>query len=509
MKTKSLWNQYSLHNHYPTLDQDFATDVVVIGGGITGITTAQLLRQSGMNVVVLEARNVSGGTTSHSTGNLYIFDKYITKIFDKHGSNAARKLVASRSQALEFIKNNIQTFDIDCDLQTVPWNAYSSHKDADEKIEKYLKVADSLSLQFQETSLPTTTYKVSKAITLPDQAQFNPALYNQGLAVSIQNKCKIFENSPVLDMHEEKDQITVKTAKGSIICKYVVQATHTPKGIMMVQTLLGPYREYGIACQIKEDHPDGIFWGYYTADDLVSTRTYQRDGKKYLVVVGHPHKVGQSKNNIDEIKKLETFAREHFTVSEISHHWGGQHYRPADFIPYIGKSSHDSNVFIATGFATDGLTYGTVAAHLIKDEIHNVKNSLSEIVTPSRFTPFTSGPKFIKENINVIKQYIKDLPQKVEAKSFSEISMGEGKIIELDGQKLAVHRDDKHQLHICSAVCTHMQCIVSWNNAERSWDCPCHGSRFDTEGQVLEGPAISPLEKAIFNQKHIQFEERL
>jgi glycine/D-amino acid oxidase-like deaminating enzyme/nitrite reductase/ring-hydroxylating ferredoxin subunit len=502
MKTQSLWNAYCSATNFPSLKENISADVTIIGGGITGITTAQLLSEAGLKVVVLEARKIAGGTTSHSTGNLYIFDKYTTDIHKKFGITAVKTLLKARTDALNLITTNINKYGIDCDYYPTSWNVYSSSTEANSKVEQQLRIAKELSLNVSQ-ELPQVPYHVKKSISLEGQAQFNPASYTKGLAKACSSQCSIYEDSQVVEISEH-DSIEVKTEYGKVTSKYLVHATHIPKGIMTVQTLLGPYREYGIACTIEGSHPRGIFWGYYTSNDLISTRTYERDGKDYIVIVGHPHKVGQSENNIKEIKKLETFAHEHFKVKEVTHRWGGQHYRPADHLPYIGRRTHNSKIFYATGFATDGLNYGTVAAAIIRDELKNVKNEAANLLSPSRFNPIKSAPSFIKENINVLKQYILDLPGKVDAEEFTDISIGEGRVIEKDGQKLAVHRSDDQNLHICSAVCSHMQCIVDWNTAEKSWDCPCHGSRFDTEGKVLEGPAVNGLDTVILEGGHIK-----
>jgi Rieske Fe-S protein len=259
--------------------------------------------------------------------------------------------------------------------------------------------------------------------------------------------------------------------------------------------LLGPYREYGIACRVNgTNHPEGIFWGLYEEGTVISTRTYRRNGETYLIIVGKPHKVGQKENNEEIIASLEEFAQTHFDVQETTFRWGGQHYRPADLLPFIGPVKKGSTEFIATGYSTDGLVYGTLAAHILTDMITGQDNKWVNLYDSTRKQPLKSGPKFLKENIDVASHYIKDM---VGPGDFpvQELKKGEGKVIKKEGKRLAVSRNEDGELEVISAVCTHMGCNVHWNNAEKSWDCPCHGSRFSTDGTVLEGPALDPLPK--------------
>lgn len=233
-------------------------------------------------------------------------------------------------------------------------------------------------------------------------------------------------------------------------------------------------------------------WGYHDEETFVSSRIYERQGKRYLILVGNPHKVGQNKENMNSIKALEGHAKKFFDVKEITHRWGGQHYRPADYLPYIGQEEAGSSIYLATGFSTDGLVYGCLAGKIIADLIEGKSEPLYEYLRPYRHDPVKAAPNILKENINVAFQYLKDLPL-LNQEKIAEVPVGSGQVIEKEGQKLAVYRKENGEVSICSAVCTHMKCIVNWNPSERSWDCPCHGSRFDVEGKVLEGPALHDL----------------
>lgn len=348
----------------------------------------------------------------------------------------------------------------------------------------------------EETDVSELGIDVLKGMTIHGAAQFNPLRYIQGLAKVIESdQCLIYENTNIDDIDEGDSEIVLTTSEKKIIkAKYLVHATHTPKGFFMVQAEMGPYREYGIACKLKGDgHPPGVYFGYYKTENIHSTRSYERNGEKFLIVVSEPHKVGHG-DSAFHIQNLEEFAKKYFNVAEVTHRWGGQHYRPADNVPYIGRRTADSNVFIATGFSTHGLVYGAVAAQLISDQITGKENPCEDIYRPYRLTPVQSAPHLIKENFDVFTQYVKDYLFTKKDESLKGLFAGEGKVIEYEGHRLAVFKDQQEELQICSAVCSHMGCIVHWNNAEKSWDCPCHGSRFKTNGDVIEGPALKALQ---------------
>lgn len=497
MYKKSIWQKFSKPCHFPRLKGDIEVDVAIIGGGISGITTAQLLASAGKKVVVLEALKIAESNTGRSTGNLYsTLGGELTSIRSSFKREVVEKVVKSRKEALNLIERNIIRFEIECEFIRVPWYFYSAVNSADSIIEKEFKVEKELGLIQDYSELPNFSLKSRKAIMVEDQAQFNPLTYVQGLARSIASeRCQIFEDTKVSEVISEGEVHELVTAHGRVRAQAIVHATHTPKGLSALHTLLGPYREYGIACKLQgHEHPPGIFFGYHNSSELISTRMYEKDGEYFLIVVGEPHKVGQG-DSAYHIGELEKFASKYFNVSEITHRWGGQHYKPTDHLPYIGRLAPKSNVYMASGFSTHGLVYGTVAGQVISDLILKNENEYADIYKPLRFNPIKSAPKFIKENTNVLSEYIKDYLLKRDRSPFSEVGPGEGKILQHEGKKLAVFRDEKDNLQVCSAICTHLGCVVHWNKAEASWDCPCHGSRFDTKGEVLEGPAYKALER--------------
>lgn len=500
MFTKSLWNSYSESLNFPSLNKDISVDVAIIGGGITGITTALLLKKYGFKVAVLEAREIGKGTTSHSTGNLYVItDQLFSPIASKYDEEVLKNVIQSRREAFQLISNQIQEYKIDCDYKVQDMFIYEDDKTS--KIDKEIRIAGDAGIPFTEmtASLDENSFPFAtkKGMVLKGQATFNPLLYVQGLARQAKgDNCAIYENTKVEKIEEGEQETELTTASGKITAKFVVHATHSPKGVeIQYHTVLGPYREYGVAVKLESNnlYPDGIYWGHYN-NQKYSIRSYSRNGENFLLCIGKPHKVGQAEDNEQHIKELISFLEKRFSISEVAYRWGGQHYKPADYLPYIGRKSDSSNQLIATGFSTDGLIYGTLSAIILSDLIADKENSFSELFKAARHQPMKAAEKFVKENVDVAKEFIVDRFN-VEDVEIKDIRPGEAKIIEREGQKAAVYRNPEGKVTVNSALCTHMGCIVHWNNAENTWDCPCHGSRFDLSGEVIEGPAIHALKK--------------
>lgn len=498
--TKSIWESYPLAGSFEPLHGDITADVAIIGGGITGITAAQLLRDSGLRVAVLEAMQVGAANTGHSTGNLYVaVEEGFDVIQSKYNTDDLKTVIAARGEALRLIENNVNQYAPDCDFRKVNWYSYSVNEENVSKLKKIFKAGQDADAPITELEPDELPFEYEYGIKMTGQAQFNPLRYIQQMAKSLEgNNCRIFEDTRVTEIEDDRDDelIKVTTTKGYVLAKYVIHATHTPKGVFLdYHSLLGTYREYGIAAKLKSgNYPEGTFWGYYNANDRYSIRSYEHEGEKYIVVVGQPHEVGQKEDNIENVQNLEKFLKEHFDVSEITNRWGGQNYKPADGLPYIGRSRKGSNVFIATGFSTDGLIYGALSAIIIRDMIEGKETEYTRLFDSTRHNPLKAAGKFIKENAGnaaeVFKDYILCHDSKLE-----DIPLGGGRVVEFDGHKVAVFNSESGEMKACSAICTHLGCVVHWNMAEKTWDCPCHASRFTTDGDIIEGPALKPLQK--------------
>jgi glycine/D-amino acid oxidase-like deaminating enzyme/nitrite reductase/ring-hydroxylating ferredoxin subunit len=490
-KTISIWESTAKPGiSFPTLTSHKEADVIIIGGGITGLTAAMLLSDAGKKVILLEALQIGLGTTGNSTGNLYVtVDEHLSNIKKKWSADVMKAIVQSRTEALSLIEMTINKYNIDCDFYKTSFNYFAENLDED--IEKFLKEeSEALTesgIKVIAGSNPGLPFEAKKSITVEGQAQFHPLKYVRQLAEKLKDKCEIYENSQVIDFDEDKG--TVKTKDGSVKAKHVIMATHTPKGVYMVQSVLGPYREHGVAAELLSgEMPKGIFWGLNQPKH--SIRCFKDGDKNYVIAIGDKYKTGQGEDTNEYLKRLENYLKSHFNIGPITHVWGGQQYRSADGLPYIGK--HSDAMYFLTGFATDGLVYGTLASMIVSDMIIGRENKWEGTYKLNRFTPIKSFKEFFKENADNFVQYLKDVPWG-DVDSLKEVPKGEGRIIEKHGEKLAVYKDENGKSHVCSAVCTHMKCVVNWNPSEKTWDCPCHGSRFRTDGQVIEGPAVVDL----------------
>ena len=497
---KAVWESNSKGTGIPQLSEEIEVDVAIVGGGITGITTAYNLIKEGKKVAVLEALEIGKGTTGSSTGNLYAStDEHLHQIASKHNEETMKTVASSRKAAVDFIEQRVKEYNIDCEFERVPFYLFTTKDDTTRSgdVEKELEASKKAGLNVSGLAPEDFPYQMVDAITnIPGQAQFNPLKYVQQLAKNIaqSTNCLIFEHSAVVKI-KDGDPCLVHTEKGKVRAKKVVQATHSPKGVYAVHAAMEVYREHALAVRLKGSLPPGGIYWHLAKSQLYSVRPYSNEQGNFLLVLDASHKLGHVKNTEESFKKVEEYLREHFAVDKIEYTWAAQNYKSADKIPYIGTSPLEKNIYIATGFAADGLTYGTMAAMIISDAIAGKENPWAKTYDPKRFTPVASAPRFIKKNVDVATHLIKDYIFKGTEKELLEVKPGEGKIVEVDGKKLAAYRDEHDHLHLVSPVCTHLGCMVHWNNGEKSWDCPCHGSRFGVDGEVLEGPAINRLAK--------------
>lgn len=490
----SVWKGATQETAFPTLEKNLTVDVAIVGGGITGITAAYVLAREGKKVAVLEARTIGEGATGFSTGNLYAIPgtEGLHTIEKKWNQEVAKKVVESRAAAIDFIEARVNEFNIPCNFVRVPWCLFSEHGESVFYINKEKDAAIRAGLAVS-SEIPIDI-KTLTGFSISNQAQFNPLSYTVQLAKSIQSEnCLIYQHTKMLKL-EDGDPCVITTDKARVTATAVIMATHTPKGLYMVHASMEPYREYALGVTLKGAYPPpGTFWNMSFFQHY-SMRIADSPLGKILMVLGEKHKVGLKEHNEKRFENLEKFLNKRFDIDKVIYRWAAQQYRPADAIPYIGKSSGSKKTYIATGFSADGLVYGTLAAMIISDEICDKPNPWTDVYRASRLTPVASATKFVKANISVSYQLIKDYLFKKDTDNLLEIKPTEGKIMEIEGHCCAVHRNAAGSLSVVSAICPHMGCIVHWNSSEQSWDCPCHGSRFTTHGEVIEGPAIHALD---------------
>lgn len=487
---RSVWMMGANESgRHPALASTIEVDTVVVGGGITGATTALLLAEAGQKVALLEAASIGASSTGHSTGNLYGTLSSGLSALRKHWSaEVVRDMVALRLQAVDRIEQTVARLAIDCAFARRPLvTCVAGNSDGLlSGLQEEFDAAAEAGLAPHWIDAMALPMPASRAFQIDRQAQFNPFQYTRAVAqAAAERGVLVHEHSAVVQV--DPDAGRVVTASGEVHAQQIVLATHTPIGFNLVQAEMPVYRECGIAATLSQGpYPEGIFW---VRDVFRSVRSYHAPAGDYLVVVGEKHKPGHEEPA--EYEALRDYARAHFAVADFTQAWSAQQYRSADGLPYIGQSGHDK-VLIATGFGADGLVWGTVAAQLIGELVHGRESEASERLTPRRFTPLKSAKNWAAETAVVLKDMVHRLSP-AEVKDLTDVPAGEGRIAAFGGHKCAVYRSPEDELSVLSAVCTHLKCLVRWNSAAISWDCPCHGSRFRTDGSVIEGPALHPL----------------
>ena len=489
----SIWKATARErNIFPTLSKDIETDICIVGGGITGLTLARELTNAGKEVVLLEAISCGEGTTSYSSNHLNTqIDYSYQNVVSKYGTETAKLVAESRSQAIDYIEHFSKDYDFD--FKRVPGFLYAEYEEQVSTIEKEYETTHSLGMPVKLTDYVPLPFQVKKAVQFDNQAEFNTQKYLNSIIDSLRDtSCQIYENSRV--KHYKHQDKLVKTENGSVKADHVVLATHLPLFVNLHQTTSAPYRSYMIVAKVEKYPPHGLYWD--NQDPYHYTRIYEQKDEKWLVVGGSDHKTGEADPKTNYYQNLEKYIDQHFSIKEIIHQWSAQYYEPADGLPYIGKTPL-GNTWMATGYSGDGLVYGTIAGMLIKDLITGNENKLAEVYSPKRMKPLTSG-EYYKENIKVGVHFIKD---RFTSAEFDKVPSGEGQIINDEGKSYAVYKEEGGDMHITSAVCPHIGCVVKWNHMEKTWDCPCHGSRFNPQGELIIGPATHNLEKGVF-KKH-------
>lgn len=484
----SVWEKQSGEERFAALRGVRSADVVVIGAGITGLTAASLLHRQGKTVVVLEAGHVGAGTTGHSTAHLttsYDYDYH--DLNQSYGGETCRLLATGLREAVMLIEKNVKDQRIDCAFRRVPGYYVAESKADLHLVERERKVISELDLlPVEDMGDNPFPFPVTGGVRFPEQGVIDPLAYVRGLAERLGANV-VFEHSRVTSVEEG----SVTTEHGKVEAKNIIMATHTPLGISPLHVAVAPYRSYVMAVTLNSGHmPDALFWN--TADPYSYLRLHEIDGEPVVIVGGSDRKTGHC-GECEAFSDLEKYCRARFDVKEVKARWSAQFYEPVDHLPYIGPLPFHKNTFVGTGYSGDGMTLGTLAGWMISEQICGRETIYDATFKPSRINP--QGAKdFVRETADIAKSYLTGrLPLFSKEAEISVLKQGEGGIFTVHGRRVAAFRDQQGDLKKFNAVCPHMGCTVQWNDAQKTFDCPCHGSRFDTEGGVLEGPALRAL----------------
>ncbi len=487
---------------FPRLTGDVHADVAVIGGGIVGITTALLLVEAGVQVVLVEANRLACGVSGYTTAKVTSQHGLIyERLRSRFGANAARAYGQVNEDALAWIAQRVERDRIDCDFRRRSAYAYVGPDSKRSRIDKEIQAATAAGLPAslaRDTPLP---YPVAAAVRFDHQAEFHVRKYLLALVEQLvaSGRCDIYERSPAVNA-DHGAPCAVETADGAITADRVVVATHYPfLDRSLAFARVHAERSYAIACRIEGDPPDGM---HISADSPTrSIRAVPVDGEELLLVGGESHRTGTGGDTEERYRRLEQFAREHWEVESVEYRWSSQDNITADGLPYVGRLTRRSRrILVATGFAKWGMTGGTAAATLLADTLLGLDDPVTDLFDPWRLPPLASVGKLLAENAQAGLHFVGDHLPRPGLRSIDTLRPGEGDIVRHNGEKVAAYLGERGEMLAVSARCTHLGCEVAWNRAERSWDCPCHGSRFALDGEVLQGPAVQPLEVKVLER---------
>lgn len=497
----SYWIDSTISNgHYDSLKADATCDVCIIGAGLFGLTTAYYLSKKGLKVIVLDksavGTKVSGHTTAKITSQHGLIYDYLINSF---GTNTAKKYLNANETAIQNIKNIIETENIECDFKQQSNYVYTTKEEDLEKIKKEMLALKNLEFNAQLVDQTQLPFKIKKAIMFPNQAKFHPRKYMLGLCnCIIKNSGKIFTDTLVYDIKKDGEKYITYTKNSKIKSKNIVLASHYPIVNFPGFYFTKMYQEtsYIIGIDVKTNLFDGMYISSFAP--TYSFRTANFKDKEILLLGGANHKTGEETISINSTYEiLEKKAKELYPNSEIIYKWNTRDCITLDKVPYIGEFSNlMPGMYVGTGFNKWGMTTSNVAANIISDKILGINNKYEEAFTSTRLKPVKNR----WEMTNMLKQTATSLvidKFKIPTETLSTIEKDSGCIVEIDGNKIGIYKDNSGKIFDIKPICSHLGCLLTWNNIDKTWDCPCHGSRFNYDGTNIYDPAIKNLEVTI------------
>ncbi|PGS03504.1 FAD-dependent oxidoreductase [Bacillus pseudomycoides] len=491
------WRDSTSFPIFPKLSESIKAEVAIIGAGITGITTAYLLAKEGMKVVLIDSGNILNGTTGHTTAKITAqHDLIYDELIDHFGADQARLYYEANEKALQFIKETVRTNNIDCDFTEEDAYLYTTCNDGLRKLTKEYEAYKKLNIPCDYVESIPLPISVQGALVMKKQAQFHPLHYLKNLVEQfIEAGGTIYEQTTAIDIEKGFYPQVITKDGHRITCGYVVSCSHFPfyDANSFFFTRMYAERSYVLAIKAKKDYPRGMYLSIDTPTRSLRYTTV--NGEKIILVGGESHKTGQGINTMLHYEALHSFAEETFGIDAIPYRWSAQDLITLDKLPYIGHiNENNPNIFVATGYRKWGMTTGTAAAQLLKDSITKIDNPYKELFAPSRFHADPDIKTFVSQNLDVAKHLIEGKLEFALRKP-EDLENGEGAVVRVHGKRAGAYKDNEGKLHIVDTTCTHLGCEVEWNSGDCTWDCPCHGSRFSIEGDVIEGPADKPLKR--------------
>jgi glycine/D-amino acid oxidase-like deaminating enzyme/nitrite reductase/ring-hydroxylating ferredoxin subunit len=493
---QSLWQDTTPDYHLKGRAPGKMFDVIIAGGGMTGITTGLLLQKAGKSVMIAEAQNIGFGTSGGTTAHLNTFlDTPYPTIQRNFGENDAQLVAKSAAQALALIRGNIHNYNIDCGYKELPGYLFSQDEKQTKELEEIFKASEECGVAVAWSDTLPLPIPFEKVLRFDGQATFHPTRYLTALAKVFEEAGGIIvEDCRVIGV-EEGDTHTVKTNKGNFNCSHFIYATHIPPGVNLLHFRCAPYRSYAMAVQLPDikKYDDALVYDMY--DPYHYYRSQEIDGQTYFIAGGEDHKTGHGDNTKKCFRNLQAHLEKYFTIETVVNSWSSQYFEPNDGLPYIGNlPGHRENMFVATGFGGNGMVYSNVAAITLTEMITGQQSELEDLYDPNRIKIVAGFSNLVKESADVVGKLLGKLVPAEKLQSLSDLAPGEARVVNFEDHRLAIYKDEDGQVYALNSACTHIKCDVSWNNAEKTWDCPCHGSRFSYTGEMVTAPARKDLE---------------